>query len=155
VWALRLRQEEGFGLVELVTVVLIMGILITAALVSMLGSQKRTQNRAAQPNLRSALIAAKTYFSDGDTYLGFFATCAPPARCGQTIEPSLDWTGGSPASVGKISVSQVTSTGVTLTTKAQSGNSYCITDDSAATGGQALGNVDASASVACGGGWPP
>src|SRR2546422_614985 len=120
-WARRLRQEEGFGLVELVTVVLIIGILITVALVSMLGSQKRTQNRAAQTNLRSALIAAKSYFSDGDTYSGFTAICVSPARCGQTTEPSLDWTGGSPASVGKISVSQVTSTSVTLTTKAQSG----------------------------------
>jgi prepilin-type N-terminal cleavage/methylation domain-containing protein len=150
----RLTTEEGFGLIELMMVVLIIGILISMGLVSMVGSRRRTENRAAETNLRNALIAAKTYLSDNDTYSGFTGTCVAPTRCGQTIEPSLDWTGGNPASVNKISVSQVTSTTVVLTIKAQSGTFYCLKDDSSAAGGQTLGDVDASASTACTGGWP-
>src|SRR5207249_239383 len=93
-----LRREDGFGLIEMITVVLIIGILIAVALITFLGGRQRAENRVAQTNLHNALVAATTYFSDGDTFAGFTATCVAPVNCGQTLEPSLDWTGGSPAS---------------------------------------------------------
>jgi type IV pilus assembly protein PilA len=126
-------------------VVLIIGILIAIALPTFLGARKRAEHKAAQTNLRNALTAAKTYFTDNDTYTGF------TGPGGATIEPSLDWTGASPASVGKISVSQVTATTVVLTTKAQDGNFYCLLDTS--TAGQTQGSVDASGATACTGAW--
>ena len=59
------RTEEGFTLIELMVVVLIIAILLAIAIPSFLGARSKAQDRAAQSNARNALTAA-IGFADPD-----------------------------------------------------------------------------------------
>jgi len=62
------RDEEGFTLIELMVVVLIIAILIAIAVPTFLGARQRAQARSAQSNVRNAFSAAKVFFTDNETY---------------------------------------------------------------------------------------
>ncbi|MFP5326044.1 MAG: type II secretion system protein [Acidimicrobiia bacterium] len=64
----RSRSEDGFSLVELMVVVLIIAILLAVGLVSLLGAQRRASDRAAQSEVRNAHTVEQIFRAADDTF---------------------------------------------------------------------------------------
>jgi type IV pilus assembly protein PilA len=82
-----LRSDEGFTLVELMVVVLIIAILMAIAIPTFLGAREKAQDRAIQANLRNALTAEKVYYVDAEEYSATVTDIQPN-------EPSLTFQAG-------------------------------------------------------------
>ena len=70
----RIAREEGFTLIELLVVLLIIGILLSIAIPSYLGFQKKAQQTAAMSDVRAAVPDAEAYYSDNNSYASMTAS---------------------------------------------------------------------------------
>jgi type IV pilus assembly protein PilA len=132
------RSEEGFTLIELMVVVLIIAILLAIAIPTFLGARSRAQDRAAQSNLRNALTTEKTYYTDAQAYTATTASLT-------AIEPNLVFA-ALPAN--GIAVTQPSDTSVVcLTRTSASGTVFAVWES--ASSGTFYGKADLSGASAC------
>jgi type IV pilus assembly protein PilA len=123
--------EEGFTLIELMVVVLIIAILLAIAIPTFLGARSRAQDRAAQSSLRNGLTAAKTIYTDNQSY-----TAATTTELKNT-EPSLTFVDGATGSGDSKTVAIDTSTASQFigAARSESGKCFYIKDIVSTTGG--------------------
>jgi prepilin-type N-terminal cleavage/methylation domain-containing protein len=70
----RLARDEGFTLIELLVVLLIISILLSIAIPSYLGIEKKAQETAAMSDVRAAVPDAEAFYSDVGSYTAMTAT---------------------------------------------------------------------------------
>ena len=99
-----------------------------------------TPDSAAQTRLRNALAAAKTFFTDGDTYEGL-----TPAKV-SAIEPSVTFNASPAAVEGEVSIRLASTDTVLLVTRASNGSLFCIADTGVT---QTYGTNDAKTIAEC------
>ena len=138
----RLDKEEGFTLIELMVVVLIIAVLVAIAIPSFLGFRNRAQDRSAQADIRNTLLGEKAVWTD----TGAFTETEADLKA---FEPTLIVNTSAATDDGVFVDMSVASNddAVCLVQASQSGNFFAIFEDSSATGGTFYGA--SAAAITC------
>lgn len=100
------REDEGFTLIELMVVVLIIAILLAIAIPTFLGARNTANARSTQENLRNALTAEQTNYTAQQSFASNLST----------LEGALTWSSGAISSKGGTTVSVSTFTATASST---------------------------------------
>jgi len=129
-----LRGDDGFTLIELMVVVMIIAILIAIAIPSFLGFRKSAQDRSAQSDIRNVLLSEKAFWLNNGEYTETAADITafePDARIA-----------AAPAGGVTLDLRDTDSDIVCLVATADSGNTFSVWES--ATGGTYYGATDLS-----------
>ncbi|MGQ0825766.1 MAG: type IV pilin protein [Actinomycetota bacterium] len=143
------RTEEGFTLIELMMVVLIIAILLTILIPTFLGARERANDTSAKADLRIALTAAQVHYSETEDYRLLTAPIM------DSIEPRLVYDADvANADESTVGFTDAGANSLVLVRKAKNGDFFCL---GAGDNGPTFGRADVLATVdtlaECDGGW--
>jgi type IV pilus assembly protein PilA len=145
------REEEGFTLIELMVVLLIIAILLAIAIPTFLGARNRANARSTEVDLRNALTAEQTYWTGNQTFATNLAstevsltweTSAPVRGAADVYATTYDFGSSTP-------VTTTSSDGVLLEGYARDDNCYAIYQSNDATTDFTAYYQEASSNGAC------
>lgn len=136
----RRRDDDGFTLIELMVVVLIIAILLAVAIPTFLSARNRAQDRVAQSNLRHAFTDAKALYTDTQDY-----TQVSIGQL-QADEPGLSFHDQTTPSSGPrdISINRIDPVTIVLAVRSLSGNCFLLKEILTGAGGTFYGSHDQS-----------
>jgi type IV pilus assembly protein PilA len=154
----RRQDEQGFTLIELMVVVLIMGILMAIAIPTFLSTQGSANDASAKSNATNVLTSEKAYYEDNQVYLDAFA-----GATGNSLDPNMPWeatsadhvptTGTVVAEAGVISATGIalgaTGSGVLIMDLSKSGACFYIYDSEATATTPVLGYAQTTTGTGC------
>ncbi len=132
----RRQDEEGFTLIELMVVVMIIAILIAIAVPTFLSARQKAQNRQAESNLRNAYSNARTLYTDTQDW-GNVSVAGLTAA-----EPSLTFQAAASTKPQQISVTSTTAGGIILAARSNSGTCYVLRETAAGGAQYGTGSCD-------------
>ncbi len=117
------REDEGFTLIELMVVVLIIAILLAIAIPTFLGARNSANARSAQSNLRNADTAEQTYWTNNQAW----DTALTDTQGVSVEETALKWSTAAVAPGNNVSVAADTAAnGVVLTAAGKDNHCYTV-----------------------------
>ncbi len=125
-----LKRDEGFTLIELMVVVMIIAVLIAIAIPSFLGFRKSAQDRSAQSEIRNVLLSEKAYWLDNGDYTETAADIT-------AFEPNANIHATDPAVGVVIDLRDTDADVLCITRTSESGNSFSVWES--ASGGTYYG----------------
>jgi len=115
------RGENGFSLIELLVVILIIGVLAAIALPAFLGQRSKGQDSSAKSAARNLVSSMESYYVTGKTYVG-------AASDNDITSSGVFGTGD-----GEASIADATANGYMVIGRSASGNRFTIEKTSSGT----------------------
>jgi type IV pilus assembly protein PilA len=120
----QLQQEEGFTLIVLLVVILIIGILAAIAIPSFLNQRYKGQDACAKSMVKQMQTAAKTYQTDNNTYANLGLTSLTAIE--SSITGSTSQGNCAPAAQPVGTTTTTTPGGICNTTAPSDSISFCV-----------------------------
>ena len=139
-------HENGFSLVELMMVVLIIAVLIAIAIPTFMGARDTARDRAVEQNVRNALTAVRASGADIGGYKEMVHADLP------INEPQLQWVTGDVLSAGPTSMSVTIDNAnqvVTIAAYHETGDCFMIRDWANKAPGVEFATVDGAGGLDC------